>query len=148
MLALGIVKNNQRPLGGDKAIAGGVVGNPQLHVGGVGGVANVERVVQDNRGNVAAQQFGANALQTIAADGVHVRRRQPQRAPFALGRLARAQPMHIKSGIVIVGHFRFLPRANFGNMRHCAIITRFGKREIRRRLIKIFLQTQAMRRQL
>ena len=65
VLAGEIVEQHDRPFGRDEAVAGRVVRDPELHVGGIGRVADVDRVVEQRAGIVAALQFGADALQPV-----------------------------------------------------------------------------------
>ena len=69
VLAGEIVEQHDRPFGGDEAVAGRVVRDPQLHVGGVGRVADVDGVVEQGAGIVAALQLGADALEPVSAHG-------------------------------------------------------------------------------
>ena len=48
------IKEHDRSIGGDKSVAHRVVCTPDLHVGAVGGIADIEWVAEDDRGVVEA----------------------------------------------------------------------------------------------
>ena len=96
MLAGEIVEQHDRPFGRDEAMAGVVVRDPQLHVGRIGGVADVDGVVEQGAGIVAALQLGADALEAVAAHGRQVRIGDAGGRPFGLGHGAIAEHMLVE----------------------------------------------------
>ena len=86
-----------------------VVRVPELHVGGVGGVANVERVEHQQPGIVARHDGLRQPLPPVAAHGLQVRQLQPRRRPFVEGQPRR--PDLAPVGIVRRGIARAWRRA-------------------------------------
>ena len=82
MLAIVKVPEDHRAFGRDEGVAHRVVRAPKLHVGGIGRVADVERIVDDDAGEIAFHQFGADARQAIASRDSHVRRIESARQPI------------------------------------------------------------------
>ncbi|MNQ81391.1 hypothetical protein D3C85_964100 [compost metagenome] len=65
VLAIVELEQDHRPAGEYQGVAGEVVQGPHLHVRGVGGVADVHRVVEQDRRAVLGQQSLAHPLQAI-----------------------------------------------------------------------------------
>ena len=72
VLAVVEVEHHDRPLGGDEAVAHGVVQGPDRHVAAARRVADVDRVVEHGPGVVALPELLAHAPQPIAAQRDHV----------------------------------------------------------------------------
>ena len=85
-----VIKNDNRPRSPNKAITRGVVGYPQLHVGGIGGVTDIERVKQNRSGDITRLHLGLHTLQTARTHDVHIRRTKPHLTPFRQRRFAGA----------------------------------------------------------
>ena len=85
MEGLGIVEQHHRPLGRHEDVAGAVVQAPDLHVGDVGGVADVHRVVEQAAHQVAPGQLGAQPPQPIPPDDAEIRLGQARRRPLGDG---------------------------------------------------------------
>ena len=109
VLAGEIVEEHDRAFCGDEAVAGRIVRDPELHVGRVGGVADVDGVVEQGAGIVAALQLGADALEPVFAHGRQVGSGDAGGRPFALGHLAVAQDVLVERG----GLFARLPAQLF-----------------------------------
>lgn len=82
MLAAVEIPQHHVPARGDEAGAGGIVCRPQLHIGGVGGVANVQWVEEEDAAQAATNELIADALQAIRAHGGEMRRLQTQTLPL------------------------------------------------------------------
>jgi len=91
-----IVEQHHRPVGGDETMPRRVVRHPQLHVGAVGGVADVDGVVEQGAGIVAALQLGADALQPVLAHFGQVGCGNACRGPFSLRLGAITQHMLVE----------------------------------------------------
>ena len=96
MLAMVIVEEDDRPVGRDETVARRVVRHPKLHVGRVGGVADVDGIVEQGAGIVPALQFGAYALQPVRSHGGQVGRGDAGGGPFGFGKRAVAEHMLVE----------------------------------------------------
>ena len=67
-----------------------IVGDPELHVGAVGRVADVERIEQEDAGIVAGLERGGEPVETEPAHGVQVGGFETERGPFVERPLGRA----------------------------------------------------------
>ena len=103
MLAGEIVEQHHRAFGGDETMPRRIVRHPQLHVGRVGGVADVDGVVEQGAGIVAALQLGADALQPVFAHRRQVGRGDACRRPFRLSLRAIAQHMLVERRRLLAG---------------------------------------------
>jgi hypothetical protein len=65
MVAVLKLKQNYRSLDRQKQIAGRISGRKDLHVPGIGGVTNVDRIDQNAGPTVQPGQFPADSIQTI-----------------------------------------------------------------------------------
>ena len=97
VLAIVKIPKDHRAFGGDEGVAHGVVRAPELHVGGIGRVADVERVVDDDAGEIALHQLGTDAREAVAPRHGHVGRVQPERRPFTLRQLAIADDVLVEA---------------------------------------------------
>ena len=98
VLAGKIVEQHHRTVGGNETVAGRVVRHPQLHVGRVGGVADIDGVVEQGAGIAAPPEFSADALQAVLAHGRHVGCRDPRRGPLCFGLRAVAEDVAVEPG--------------------------------------------------
>ena len=80
-----------------------VVGNPQLHVRGVSGVANIERVEQNNAAQILPLQFRHQSLQAKFAHAVQLRAFEPESFPLGESQVGRAD---LDAIVVIRGAIR------------------------------------------
>jgi hypothetical protein len=85
-----VFPHDHMAIGAEQAGAEGVVGVPQLHVGGVGGVADVERVKHEEAAVIPCDQRIGQFLPAIVAHLAQVRQGQARRLPFAERKLRRA----------------------------------------------------------
>ena len=67
-----------------------VVRVPELHVRGVGGVADVQGIEHQEPCEIALDHMGGEPLPPVAAHGLEVRQRQPRRFPLAERQRRRA----------------------------------------------------------
>ena len=65
------------------------MGGPGLHVRGVGGVAYIERIEQDDAAIVTLAQFGAQAVEPVLTHAVEIGGFEPEGRPFVEGKLGR-----------------------------------------------------------
>ncbi len=63
---------------------------PQLHVRGIGGVADRQRVEQQHRVEIARGEAGDDALEAVFAHARQVRTLEPGGLPFGVGQRRRA----------------------------------------------------------
>ena len=96
MLAGEIVEQHHRPLGGDEAMPGRIVRDPELHVGRIRRVADVDGVVEQGAGVVAPFQLGADALEPVFSHRRQVGGGNTRRRPFAFSLGAVAQHMLVE----------------------------------------------------
>ena len=68
-----VLEVDARPVGADQRVMEHVVGRPQLHVHDVERVADVDRVVEQDRRAVVARELGAQALQPERAGAIECR---------------------------------------------------------------------------
>ncbi|MEJ7697204.1 MAG: hypothetical protein WKF78_11440 [Candidatus Limnocylindrales bacterium] len=80
-----------------EGVAHGVVGAPQLHIGRVRRIADVERIVEKHAGHVARAQLLADARQPVASGGLHIRRIEPACRPFPFGEPAVADDVLVEA---------------------------------------------------
>jgi hypothetical protein len=80
-----VIPQHHVPVGADHAGAERVVGVPQLHVGGIGRIADVERVEDEDPGKVALGQAVHDPPQPVGAHGVQIGQDQARRLPFGIG---------------------------------------------------------------
>ncbi len=99
------IPQDHRSLGGYEADPAGIVGHPELHVAGVGGVADVERVPQQNPSIVAGPELFPDAFQPILTQGRHIGWRQAERLPQVEGPLRGSDfhPVVVVRGAVGAG---------------------------------------------
>ena len=90
MFAIVEIPQHHLALRRDEAGARRVMGDPQLHVGGVGGIANVQRIEQQQPGAVMLSNLFLKARQPVFAKRRHVGCRQPGSLPFGEGQGGRA----------------------------------------------------------
>ena len=72
MLAIMEVEEGDRPLGRDIAVARGVVQRPDRHVPAAGGIAQVDRVVEQQARIVALAQLRPHPRQAIGPHALHI----------------------------------------------------------------------------
>ena len=93
---LAVLEQDDGAVGRDEAGPRGVVGDPDLHVGRVGRVADVEGVEDEEARAVVAAELAAQPFQPVFAERGQVRYADPRRLPF---RKARAVgPISMRSG--------------------------------------------------
>ena len=90
MFAIVEIPENHLAFGRNKAGARRVMGDPKLHVGGVGGVADVQRIEQQQPGAVMLSNLFLKARQPVFAKRRHVGRLQTGGLPFGKSQLGRA----------------------------------------------------------
>ncbi len=83
-----VVEQHHRPLHRHEQVAGGVVQGPHLHVGDVGGVADIDRIEQQTGGDVALAKLVADPLQAVGAKRFQVHP-VPRRIPIGHRRRCR-----------------------------------------------------------
>ena len=83
-------------VGPDKGVAGCVVSYPDLHVCAGRGVANVQRVEEDDPGVVEFDQLLLHPPQPILTDDFQVRELETRLSPFRSRKLARAQRVPVE----------------------------------------------------
>ena len=99
MLAIVEIPQDHLALGRHEAGARRVVRDPQLHVGGVGGIADVQRIEQQQAGTVMLADLLLQPRQPVFAERRHVRRLDPGSLPFGEGKVGRTD-LH---PVVVVG---------------------------------------------
>ena len=82
MLAIMEIPQDHLALGRHEAGARRVVRDPQLHIGGVGGIANIQRIEQQQSGTVMLADLFLKPRQPVFAKRRHVRRLDPGCLPF------------------------------------------------------------------
>ena len=87
---LAVLEQDHGAVGRDEAGAGGVVGNPHLHVGGVRRVADVEGVEDEQPRAVVAAELAAQPLQPVLPERGQVRDPHPGPLPLPEGERGRA----------------------------------------------------------
>ena len=94
----GVVEFEQddRPFGRHEGVTGRIVHDPDLHIGRIGQVPDVERIEQHHPGDVRLAHLGAHALDPVALDGRQVGRIEPARRPAGLDRLAIADNVAVQ----------------------------------------------------
>ena len=95
MLARMEFKQDDRTVGRDENAAHRIVRGPQLHVGAIRGVSNVQRVVEMNACQIVLAQLGTDTVEAVVAHSIEVWIRNARRPPFALGQFAIANQMRI-----------------------------------------------------
>ena len=76
-----------------------VVGVPDLHVGGIGGVADAERVEEQEAADAAGDDAGDQAVEPAAAQRREVGRREARGLPLGEGQRGRTD----LDAVVVVG---------------------------------------------
>ena len=128
------VEHDHRAVGRDEGVAHRIVQAPDLHAGAVGGIADIDRIGDQDAGIVARGQLLAQARQAISAHRRHIRQLEAEGGPLArsrarpgpdrrTSRARRASPRRLRSsrrsGPVIA-----LPRPGAGpESDQCAMIT-------------------------
>ena len=100
-----VVPDHHIAIGAEQYRAKRVVGVPKLHVGAVGGIADVEGVKHQHSGIIARHDRGGQPLPAKPPHRLKVGKREPRRFPFAIGKLCRANfdPVGIIGGVVAQG---------------------------------------------
>ncbi len=99
-LALGELEQHQRPVGGHEGVAHRVVECPQRHVGRVGGVADVDRVIQQRRVAPRCPQLRTDPLHPVTTDSGAVRQRKAGGSPLRLQFPARSESVHVALAVL------------------------------------------------
>ena len=108
MLAAGEFPDHDIAVGRNEAGARGVVGDPQLHVGRIGCVADVERIEAQDAGIVALPELAHQPAKPVLAHRLQIGCLEPCSRPRLEGQRRRAD----LDAIVIVGRaVRLLPGA-------------------------------------
>ncbi len=85
------IEDDHRPLGRDEGVADRVVQAPDLHVGAVGGVAEVDRIGEDSPGVVAPRERRPQAGEALGPERLEVGRLELQGPPFLERQLAGSE---------------------------------------------------------
>ncbi len=85
------VEHDHRPLGRDEGVADRVVQAPDLHVGAVGGVADVDRIGDHDAGIVARASSARTPGEAMAAQRREVGQPQAERLPLGERERSRSE---------------------------------------------------------
>ena len=99
-LAIGELEYDDGTVGVHHGEADRVVHRPQRHVGRVGGITDVDRVVQQCYVAVRIAQLFADSLQPVPAQGGSIRQLEPRSHPLCLQLCPWAERVHVQLRVV------------------------------------------------